>query len=85
MMYTCKTSNEGSAVARPGKGYHTSCAFGRFIRLFDGCFSLHDMHETEVHFRIEGIDGNVPQGQSLMREISRDPEDLVARLYQAPP
>jgi len=35
------------------------------------------MHETEVHFRIEGIDGNVPQGQSLMREISCDPEDLV--------
>ena len=45
--------------------------------MFDGSFSLHDMHETEVYFRIEGIDGNVLQGQSQMREISRDPEDLV--------
>jgi len=46
--------------------------------LFDGSFSLNDVRETEINIRIEGIDGYVLQGQSLMRQISLDPEDFVA-------
>ena len=65
------------------KDNNASCALGPFIRLFDHTFSLDDVRETEINLRIEGTDGYVLEGQSLMREISRDPEDLVAQAIGA--
>ena len=65
------------------KDNNASCALGPFIRLFDHSFSLDDVREMEINLRIDGADGYVLEGQSLMREISRDPEDLVAQAIGA--
>ena len=65
------------------KDNNASCALGPFIRLFDSSFSLDDVRETEINLRIEGTDGYTLEGQSLMREISRDPEDLVSQAIGA--
>jgi fumarylacetoacetate (FAA) hydrolase family protein len=65
------------------KDNNASCALGPFIRLFDQSFSLDDVREMEINLRVEGSDGYVLEGQSLMREISRDPEDLTAQAIGA--
>jgi len=59
------------------KDNNGSCAIGPFIRLFDGGFSLDSVRQADVSLRIEGLDGFVLDGVSHMREISRDPLDLV--------
>jgi fumarylacetoacetate (FAA) hydrolase family protein len=45
--------------------------------LFDGEFGLNDVRNAEVDLHISGEDGFELRGQSLMAEISRDPEELV--------
>lgn len=55
-----------------------SSAIGPFIRLFDGSFGMDDVRAAELELTVEGLDGFVLKGQSSMREISRDPLDLVA-------
>ena len=65
------------------KDNNASCALGPFIRLFDASFSLDDVRQTEINLRIEGGDGFTMEGQSLMRHISRDPEDLVSQAIGA--
>ena len=65
------------------KDNNASCALGPFIRLFDQSFGLEDVRQMEINLRVEGSDGYVLEGQSLMREISRDPEDLVAQAIGA--
>lgn len=62
------------------KDNNASCAIGPFIRLFDETFSLDDVREAEVDLTVEGEDGFVLRGHSLMKEISRDPEDLVSQV-----
>lgn len=61
------------------KDNNASCSIGPFLRLFDDHFSLDDVRASDVTLRIEGEDGYVLDGHSSMREISRDPEDLVAQ------
>ncbi|KAG1252616.1 hypothetical protein G6F65_017839 [Rhizopus arrhizus] len=59
------------------KDNNGSCAIGPFIRLFDGDFNMDSVRQADVSLRIEGTDGFELDGVSHMREISRDPLDLV--------
>jgi fumarylacetoacetate (FAA) hydrolase family protein len=59
------------------KDNNGSTAIGPFVRLFDASFVLDDVRAAEVSLRVEGEDGFVMDGASSMRQISRDPEDLV--------
>ena len=72
---------EGRSALLLGKAKDNngSCAIGPFIRLFDDGFSIDDVRNASVSLRIEGDDGFVLEGVSHMREISRDPLDLVAQ------
>jgi fumarylacetoacetate (FAA) hydrolase family protein len=71
---------EGRSALLLGKAKdnNASCAIGPFIRLFDQHFTLDSIRNAEVSLVIEGEDdGFRLDGVSLMREISRDPLDLV--------
>jgi fumarylacetoacetate (FAA) hydrolase family protein len=73
---------EGRSALLLGKAKDNngSCAIGPFIRLFDDGFSLDSLRQAEVSMLIEGTDdGFVLEGRSRMREISRDPLDLVSQ------
>ncbi|MDN4051613.1 fumarylacetoacetate hydrolase family protein [Massilia sp. YIM B02763] len=73
---------EGRSALLLGKAKDNngSCAIGPFIRLFDGTFTIDTVRELEVRMLIEGVDdGFELAGASFMREISRDPLDLVAQ------
>jgi len=60
------------------KDNNGSCAIGPFVRLFDGHFTLDTVRASSLSLRVEGADdGFVLDGVSHMREISRDPQDLV--------
>lgn len=59
------------------KDNNASTAVGPFLRLFDDSFSLDDVRRAEVDLRVVGEDGFVLEGRSSMRQISRDPVDLV--------
>lgn len=62
------------------KDNNASCSIGPFVRLFDGRYTLDSVRNTSVSLRVEGADdGFVLDGVSHMREISRDPADLVAQ------
>ncbi len=65
------------------KDNNASTAVGPFVRLFDETFSLDDVRQAEVALHVEGADGFVLDGASAMREISRDPEELVAQTIGA--
>mgnify|MGYP001548577107 CR=1 FL=1 len=72
---------EGRSALLLGKAKDNngSCAIGPFVRLFDGDFTLDSVRAASVSLRIAGEDGFVLEGVSHMREISRDPLDLVAQ------
>ncbi|TAM54115.1 MAG: fumarylacetoacetate hydrolase [Paraburkholderia sp.] len=72
---------EGRSALLLGKAKDNngSCAIGPFVRLFDGDFTLDAVRAASVSLRIVGEDGFVLEGVSHMREISRDPLDLVAQ------
>ena len=76
---------EGRSALLLGKAKDNngSCAIGPFIRLFDDGFSIDDVRSASVSLRIDGDDGFVLEGVSHMREISRDPLDLVGQTYGA--
>jgi fumarylacetoacetate (FAA) hydrolase family protein len=61
------------------KDNNASAAIGPMIRLFDDTFSLDDVRGAELDLKVTGEDGFVLEGHSSMREISRDPEDLVSQ------
>lgn len=61
------------------KDNNASCAIGPMIRLFDDGFTLDDVRRAELDMTVTGEDGFVLKGHSSMREISRDPENLVAQ------
>lgn len=65
------------------KDNNGSCAIGPFIRLFDGDFDLDSVRQADVSLRIDGTDGFHLDGVSHMREISRDPQDLVRQAFGA--
>jgi fumarylacetoacetate (FAA) hydrolase family protein len=60
-----------------------SCAIGPFIRLLDASFTLDDLRREDIELVVEGADGFVLHGASTMREISRDPLDLVGQTIGA--
>ncbi|MCD1635802.1 fumarylacetoacetate hydrolase family protein [Martelella mediterranea] len=61
------------------KDNNASCAIGPFIRLFDEGFSMDDVRMAEIDLEVCGQDGFVMKGRSSMREISRDPDTLIAQ------
>ncbi|KAA0020628.1 fumarylacetoacetate hydrolase family protein [Salinicola corii] len=77
---------EGRSALLLGKAKdnNASCSIGPFIRLFDEHFGIDDVRNARVSLLIEGVDDDfVLEGESDMREISRDPLDLVAQTYGA--
>jgi fumarylacetoacetate (FAA) hydrolase family protein len=72
---------EGRSALLLGKAKdnNASCAIGPFIRLFDAGFTLEHVREAVVELSIAGTDGFRLEGRSTMRDISRDPLDLVAQ------
>lgn len=70
-----------SALLLPmAKDNNASCAIGPMLRLFDDTYSMDDVRSTVLDLRVEGEDGYVLDGQSLMSEISRDPLDLIQQV-----
>lgn len=63
------------------KDNNASCAIGPFVRLFDEGFDMDDVRKLDVRLRVEGDDGFVMDGFSSMKNISRDPVDLIAHAY----
>ena len=72
---------EGRSALLLGKSKDNngSTAIGPFVRLFDATFSLDDVRRADLTLTVSGKDGFVLKGTSTMREISRDPLDLVAQ------
>jgi len=72
---------EGRSALLLGKAKdnNASCALGPLVRLFDDGFTLDDVRTAEIDLLIEGPEGYRLEGHSSMREISRDPLDLVAQ------
>lgn len=72
---------EGRSALLLGKAKdnNASSAIGPFIRLFDDTYSIDDVRRADLSLTIQGSDGFVLKGASTMREISRDPLDLVAQ------
>jgi fumarylacetoacetate (FAA) hydrolase family protein len=72
---------EGRSALLLGKSKDNngSTAIGPFIRLFDSTFTLDDVRRADLTLTVTGPDGFVLEGSSTMREISRDPLDLVAQ------
>lgn len=61
------------------KDNNGSTAIGPFIRLFDASYTLDDVRRADLTLTVTGADGFVLNGTSTMREISRDPLELVAQ------
>ena len=72
---------EGRSALLLGKAKdnNASASIGPFIRLFDETYSIDDVRQADLDLMIEGPDGFRLKGASTMREISRDPLDLVAQ------
>lgn len=70
---------EGRSALLLGKAKdnNASCSIGPFIRLFDAHFTIEDVRGAEVELTIAGTDNYRLEGRSSMKEISRDPLDLV--------
>jgi fumarylacetoacetate (FAA) hydrolase family protein len=76
---------EGRSALLLGKAKdnNASCAIGPAIRLFAKGYDLNAIRKEELQLKIEGQDGYVLHGRSSMREISRDPADLVQQTHGA--
>lgn len=59
------------------KDNNGSCAIGPFIRLLDQDFSLEALRDTRIGVEVLGEDGFVLRGEYTLRQISRDPLELV--------
>ncbi len=70
---------EGRSALLLGKAKdnNVSAALGPFIRLFDRGFGMDDVRDAVVELLVEGTDAYRLTGSSSMREISRDPEELI--------
>ena len=70
---------EGRSALLLGKAKdnNASCSMGPLVRLFDDGFGIDDVRDAQLSLRIDGEDGYRLDGASSMREISRDPLDLV--------
>lgn len=76
---------EGRSALLLGKAKdnNASAAIGPFIRLFHAGFSMDEVRTATVRLEVKGADGFVMSGESSMRLISRDPEDLIAQTMSA--
>jgi fumarylacetoacetate (FAA) hydrolase family protein len=63
------------------KDNNASAALGPFIRFLDQDFTLDVIRGLDVLLAVEGTDGFKLAGKSSMKEIARDPADLVAELF----
>ena len=63
------------------KDNNASCALGPFIRVFDDNFTMDDVRDIEIHLTVTGPDDFVLDGRSSMRNISRDPLELIGHTY----
>jgi fumarylacetoacetate (FAA) hydrolase family protein len=72
---------EGRSALLLGKAKdnNASCSIGPFIRLFDETYSLDEVRNADLALKVEGEDGYVLHGKSSMKEISRDPLELVSQ------
>ena len=72
---------EGRSALLLGKAKdnNASCSVGPFIRLFDDTYDIEDVRNAELDLDVTGEEGFILEGKSSMREISRDPLDLVAQ------
>ena len=72
---------EGRSALLLGKAKDNNAAasIGPFIRIFDDHFSLDTVRGLELSLTVKGEDGFSLHGHSSMRQISRDPADLVAQ------
>jgi fumarylacetoacetate (FAA) hydrolase family protein len=72
---------EGRSALLLGKAKDNNAAasLGPFIRVFDGDFTLDSVRQMELSLTVTGADGFSLTGRSSMRQISRDPADLVAQ------
>jgi len=59
------------------KDNNGACAIGPAIRIFDEHFTLDRVRDMDVSLVVDGVDGFNLADVSSMREISRDPLDLV--------
>ncbi len=62
------------------KDNNASASVGPFLRFFDSNFTLDTVRAMDVHLSVEGQDGFKLVGKSSMKEIARDPADLVGEL-----
>ena len=65
------------------KDNNASCALGPFVRLFDETFTIDDVRGLDVHLTVEGPEGFRMDGVSSMRNISRDPLELIGHAWGA--
>jgi len=72
---------EGRSALLLGKAKdnNASCSIGPFIRLFDETYSIDDVRTAELDLAVSGEDDFAMTGKSSMKEISRDPLDLVGQ------
>ena len=72
---------EGRSALLLGKAKDNNAAasIGPFIRIFDGDFTLDTVRSLDLTLTVTGEDGFHLTGASSMRQISRDPADLVAQ------
>lgn len=63
------------------KDNNAACAIGPFIRLFDDSFGMDDVRTLDVNLTVTGSDGFTMSGFSSMRNISRDPEELITHAW----
>ncbi len=62
------------------KDNNASASVGPFVRFFDAKFTLDTVRAMDVALDVTGPEGFTMRGVSSMREIARDPADLVAEL-----
>ncbi len=76
---------EGRSALLLGKAKdnNASSAIGPFIRLFDDHYAIDDVRAAEITVKVEGPDQFRLHGKSSMREISRDPLDLIGQTIGA--
>ena len=73
---------EGRSALLPSKAKdnRAPAAVGPFIRFFDAGFTLDTVRAMEIALEVSGTDGFRLTGSSSMKEIARDPADLVSEL-----
>ena len=72
---------EGRSALLLGKAKdnNASCALGPLVRMFDSTFTMDDVRTADITLVIRGKDNYELEGCSSMRQISRDPVDILAQ------